>query len=691
MADATTNTRSSRRGRRRARDMAVTRWLRLGAASAGVTAALLGYSLAGPDPTIAAADEPVSASTVQAGDSGSTAESDDSAGGGAGDSKGSDVEDADDAADAGELAADADVDELAADADVDELAADLDAADADKDPAEVDAADADADVEELVTEVAESDDAADDPHIDNTYAGAHEGDGTDDVAADGSPSVPADGTVATENPADVVAESATAAAVAPAAVAHADEPSMRHYAVVDQPLTQRAGLVAELPTQNVPVALAAAPPAPATATLTVGATIDHLMGLAQAWIDRLPVSDSFKEFLSGALYLTRRTWFNQAPTVAPIQLTGRLDGPITGTIGAVDPEGDPICYRVVSGPQFGGVTLADDGTYTYTPDTGFDGVDTFTVAAQDGGLHVNLLAWFRPTSTKAGVVINQRAITVEFRDGAGAEFWSPEAREALREVAESLGAYIVVPAPVTLTFTLEGENVSGRSLASAGSDWAGPSAGFIQTVVQQKLITGVDPNGDDADGEIMFNFGQPWALGDAVGSDEFDFTAVALHELLHTLGFLSNLNAPGKNTGTHWTVMDGLIVTAEGTSTFTTGFAWDTDFDATLTGGDGGLFFGGAHAVAVYGALVPLFSPSPWAGGSSASHLDDETFTGADEKLMNAYSDRGPSVRVISPLELAMLQDLGYTVVPQTSSAVFVVLGLVLLRRRRRGAESDTL
>jgi hypothetical protein len=43
------------------------------------------------------------------------------------------------------------------------------------------------------------------------------------------------------------------------------------------------------------------------------------------------------------------------------------------------------------------------------------------------------------------------------------------------------------------------------------------------------------------------------------------------------------------------------------------------------------------------------------------SHLDDETFSGSDEKLMNAFKTTGPGIRVLSPVELAILADLGYT------------------------------
>jgi len=50
----------------------------------------------------------------------------------------------------------------------------------------------------------------------------------------------------------------------------------------------------------------------------------------------------------------------------------------------VDAEGDPLSVALVSGPGSGTLALGTDGLFTYTPDRGFDGVDTFTYTADDG-------------------------------------------------------------------------------------------------------------------------------------------------------------------------------------------------------------------------------------------------------------------------------------------------------------------
>ena len=50
-------------------------------------------------------------------------------------------------------------------------------------------------------------------------------------------------------------------------------------------------------------------------------------------------------------------------------------------------------------------------------------------------------------------------------------------------------------------------------------------------------ISGVDANGSAADGEIEWNFGHAWGLGDSIGPDEYDFASTAMHELLHSFKY----------------------------------------------------------------------------------------------------------------------------------------------------------
>ncbi len=56
-----------------------------------------------------------------------------------------------------------------------------------------------------------------------------------------------------------------------------------------------------------------------------------------------------------------------------------LSDPAPGVLwNDYDPEGDPLTAQLVSGPQNGSVTLNPDGSFTYEPDPGFAGQDSFT-------------------------------------------------------------------------------------------------------------------------------------------------------------------------------------------------------------------------------------------------------------------------------------------------------------------------
>lgn len=400
------------------------------------------------------------------------------------------------------------------------------------------------------------------------------------------------------------------------------------------------------------------------------------------------IFSSIQGFFEGALLLVRRALFNQAPTVDPIQLTGQSEGPITGTIGAVDPEGEAISYSLVQAPLYGSVSVHSDGTYTYTPGDSFAGVDAFTVAAADeGAFHLNLLDLFRGPSTQSVVSVTQGAsgarVNFNFVYGTGSQYWTQPARNALQTTAILLSSYFEVDAPVTVTYDVTGEySPLTSTLATAGSDLVSTDPGFYQTVVQNKILNGVDSNGSAADGVITWNFGNSWAFGNSVSNSQYDFQSTAMHELLHTFGFLSNVNSAGSNSGDNWTQFDSFVVNNTSTNAIGNDFKWKTAFNPNLTGSNGGLYFGGPNAVAAYGGLVPLYTPNPWQSGSSMSHLDDSTFKGSNQLLMNAVSDTGLGVRTLSDVELGVLKDLGYTIAPHSISA-FLFFGLLLIRRRK--------
>jgi len=407
----------------------------------------------------------------------------------------------------------------------------------------------------------------------------------------------------------------------------------------------------------------------------VNSSVAGFFGAVQLLVAGAPLPEPLRAALSGTAYTVRRSLFNTAPTVTPLQLTGTSDTAVAGRVSALDADGDHIVYHVVRGPASGTLQLHSDGSFTYTPGDGFDGVATFAVLAQDLGAHVNLLNPFRGVGTSASALVNEGAIKFNFVYTTGADFWSDEARATLASSATRLTAYFLVTRPVTLDYDVTGVNSaeSSSSLASAGSDLVSEDPGFWRTVVQNKLISGVDSNGTAADGSIDWNFAYGWGYGESVGAEDYDFVSTAMHEVMHSFGFVSVIDAPGKNAGGEWTLLDRFIRTSGGAKPIRSDHTWNSAYDPNLTGSNGGFYFSGANAVAAYGGLVPMFTPNPWDGGSSMSHLDDATFTGANGQMMNATTDSGLGVRVLSPIELGILKDIGYTVViPSVAPSVAV-------------------
>jgi hypothetical protein len=80
---------------------------------------------------------------------------------------------------------------------------------------------------------------------------------------------------------------------------------------------------------------------------------------------------------------------NQPPVANDDSYTMEQDTTLTVPAAGVlandtDPDGDSLTAVLVSGPTNGNLTLAPDGSFTYTPNTGFHGPDTFTYEASDG-------------------------------------------------------------------------------------------------------------------------------------------------------------------------------------------------------------------------------------------------------------------------------------------------------------------
>ena len=104
---------------------------------------------------------------------------------------------------------------------------------------------------------------------------------------------------------------------------------------------------------------------------------------------------SFELSVNGAEYvipcsLYMLTGYNANPTVSvatstSLNMGGYESTALFGKLDAHDPEGDRLTYRVVSAPEHGLVIMNDRhaGEYTYLPEQGFTGKDSFTYVVCD--------------------------------------------------------------------------------------------------------------------------------------------------------------------------------------------------------------------------------------------------------------------------------------------------------------------
>ena len=71
---------------------------------------------------------------------------------------------------------------------------------------------------------------------------------------------------------------------------------------------------------------------------------------------------------------------NQPPVANNDTFNGAYNAPINGNVltNDTDPNGDTLSASLTTGPAHGTVVLNPNGTFTYTPTSGFSGTDTFT-------------------------------------------------------------------------------------------------------------------------------------------------------------------------------------------------------------------------------------------------------------------------------------------------------------------------
>ena len=241
-----------------------------------------------------------------------------------------------------------------------------------------------------------------------------------------------------------------------------------------------------------------------------------------------------------------------------------------------------------------------------------------------------------------------------------------ERRAVVERVLEYLGDVLNESAPAACDIVFDVSETDGSGfLATAGPLFFEIPNGFRSGLALQHITTGIDPSPDSADIVCKVDFGYPWytdAMPDTP-ANRFDLFTALLHELTHGLGMLSVTNEDGSSllTGGNpgvYTRWDQTLATPAGAPVFdaSTLLVGPTEnFDGT----GGGIVLMGTVMRSVYGGTgPPVFTPPDFAAGSSLSHLAPE-IPGA--LLMKPVLDPGTTIREYGELEIAALQDIGYS------------------------------
>ncbi|WP_083739686.1 M4 family metallopeptidase [Mycobacterium sp. MS1601] len=157
--------------------------------------------------------------------------------------------------------------------------------------------------------------------------------------------------------------------------------------------TPQSELTPDIDTLAVPDTITAVLDEPAPTTVRRPVNVASMVTDALTWvglghlskdlpIPALPVP-RLLEMMWVGLRQTQNAWNNQRPTASPTVSLGD-DGVVRGDLNAVDFDDTNLTYTVVTPARFGTVTIAADGTFTYTPRPGLTGIsDRFTITIDD--------------------------------------------------------------------------------------------------------------------------------------------------------------------------------------------------------------------------------------------------------------------------------------------------------------------
>ena len=210
---------------------------------------------------------------------------------------------------------------------------------------------------------------------------------------------------------------------------------------------------------------------------------------AQAVVEFLPIYENRVD-PTATMELTIRGKEDKAPIAEDVAVETYKNLPREEKLKASDPEGKALTYTVLRQPKRGNVTVAEDGTFTYTPKKNKVGVDSFTYTATDPAGNVSreatvVIQILKPTDSKrysdtAGMDCQFQAEWMRSTGIFAAESIGNEVRFQ-PDKAVSQGEFIAM-----LVKTLDLKEETGNALPENTPQWLRP---YLAAALRSGLIS----------------------------------------------------------------------------------------------------------------------------------------------------------------------------------------------------------
>jgi len=164
---------------------------------------------------------------------------------------------------------------------------------------------------------------------------------------------------------------------------------------------------------------------------------------------------------------------NHAPVAESSSLRMFQDETLSGRLTATDPDQNPIRYAIASKPRMGNLTLTDSvkGDFTYTPDPGVTGADSFTFFARDGRSNsqpATVTITIDPVvkvqiEAESGVLTAPFVVAADTKASQGTYIWVPSGQGSLSSPDQTGGtARYTFSVPVDGWYYLWGRELSNN-------------------------------------------------------------------------------------------------------------------------------------------------------------------------------------------------------------------------------------